>query len=302
MFCYYASQSHSFLVFIMSFNIQHFFDAFTGTATHVVYDQEGGCAAVIDPVLEYDHKSGRTQSNQADLIIQFLSKKKLQLLWILETHAHADHLSSSHYLQNKLGGKIAIGEHIHQVQKVFKKLFNLEPEFAINGSQFDYLFKEDEEFMIGSLRAKALFVPGHTPADMAYQINDAVFTGDTLFMPDVGTARCDFPGGDAHQLFKSIQKLLALPAETRLFICHDYPPQGRAVRFETSVAEQKKMNIHVHDGIDETDFVAMRKARDATLDMPTLILPSIQINIRAGEFPLAENDGVQYLKIPLNQI
>lgn len=286
----------------MSFNIQHFFDVSTGTATHVVYDIEGGSAAVIDPVLEYDHKSGRTKTIQADLIIQFLSEKNLNLVWILETHAHADHLSSSHYLRNKLGGKIAIGEHINQVQKVFKKLFNLEPEFAINGSQFDYLFQEDEEFMIGSLRAKALFVPGHTPADMAYQIKDAVFTGDTLFMPDVGTARCDFPGGDAHQLFKSIKKLLSLPEETRLFICHDYPPHGRSVRFECTVAEQKKANIHVRDGVDENDFVSMRKARDATLEMPTLILPSVQINIRAGEFPPAENDGVQYLKIPLNQI
>ena len=286
----------------MSFHIQHFFDVATGTATHIVYDQEGGTAAVIDPVLEFDHKSGRTQSTQAKLIIQFLNDKKLTLAWILETHAHADHVSSSHYLRNKVGGKIAIGEHINQVQKVFKKLFNLESEFAVNGSQFDYLFKEDEEFMIGNLHAKALFVPGHTPADMAYQINDAIFTGDTLFMPDVGTARCDFPGGDAHQLFKSIKKLLALPPETRLFICHDYPPQGRAIRFETSVAEQKKNNIHVHDGVDEDAFVAMRKARDATLDMPTLILPSVQINIRAGEFPPAEKDGVHYLKIPLNQI
>jgi glyoxylase-like metal-dependent hydrolase (beta-lactamase superfamily II) len=286
----------------MRFNIQHFFDTLTGTVTYVVYDHEGGHAAVIDPVLEYDHKSGKTQSIQADLIIQFLNDKHLTIEWILETHAHADHLSSSHYLRNKLGGKIAIGEHINQVQKVFKKLFNLESDFAVNGSQFDYLLKDDEEFMIGNLRAKALFVPGHTPADMAYHIYDAVFTGDTLFMPDVGTARCDFPGGDAHQLFKSIKKLLTLPAETRLFICHDYPPQGRAIRFETNVAEQKKNNIHVHDGIDEESFVSMRKARDATLDMPTLILPSVQINIRAGEFPPTENDGIHYLKIPLNRI
>jgi glyoxylase-like metal-dependent hydrolase (beta-lactamase superfamily II) len=290
------------MVILMSLHIESFFDNATCTATHIVYDKEGGHAAVIDPVLEYDHKSGRTKTELADELIVFLKNKNLQLQWILETHAHADHLSSAHYLRDQLGGKIAIGEHIDQVQKVFKKLFHLDDSFLVNGSQFDYLFKEDEEFLIGTLKAKALFVPGHTPADMAYHIEDAVFTGDTLFMPDVGTARCDFPGGDAHQLFRSIQKLLQFPAETRLFICHDYPPNGRQVAMQTTVAEQKKNNIHVRDGIDEESFVAMRKKRDATLDMPLLILPSVQINIRAGEFPAPENDGVSYLKIPLNQI
>lgn len=286
----------------MSLHIESFFDNATCTATHIVYDKEGGHAAVIDPVLEYDHKSGRTKTDLADELIGFLRNKNLQLQWILETHAHADHLSSAHYLRDQLGGKIAIGEHIDQVQKVFKKLFHLDDSFLVNGSQFDYLFKEDEEFLIGTLKAKALFVPGHTPADMAYHIEDAVFTGDTLFMPDVGTARCDFPGGDAHQLFRSIQKLLQFPDETRLFICHDYPPNGRQVAMQTTVAEQKKNNIHVRDGIDEESFVAMRKKRDATLDMPLLILPSVQINIRAGEFPTPEKDGVSYLKIPLNQL
>lgn len=286
----------------MSLHIESFFDNATCTATHIVYDKEGGHAAVIDPVLEYDHKSGRTKTDLADELIGFLRNKNLQLQWILETHAHADHLSSAHYLRDQLGGKIAIGEHIDQVQKVFKKLFHLDDSFLVNGSQFDYLFKEDEEFLIGTLKAKALFVPGHTPADMAYHIEDAVFTGDTLFMPDVGTARCDFPGGDAHQLFRSIQKLLQFPDETRLFICHDYPPNGRQVAMQTTVAEQKKNNIHVRDGIDEESFVAMRKKRDATLDMPLLILPSVQINIRAGEFPAPEKDGVSYLKIPLNQL
>ena len=290
------------MVIIMSLHIESFFDNATCTATHIVYDKEGGHAAVIDPVLEYDHKSGRTKTDLADELIGFLRNKNLQLQWILETHAHADHLSSAHYLRDQLGGKIAIGEHIDQVQKVFKKLFHLDDSFLVNGSQFDYLFKEDEEFLIGTLKAKALFVPGHTPADMAYHIEDAVFTGDTLFMPDVGTARCDFPGGDAHQLFRSIQKLLQFPAETRLFICHDYPPNGRQVAMQTTVAEQKKNNIHVRDGIDEESFVAMRKKRDATLDMPLLILPSVQINIRAGEFPAPEKDGVSYLKIPLNQL
>lgn len=289
-------------VFIMSLHIESFFDSATCTATHIVYDHENGHAAIIDPVLEYDHKSGRTQTTLADRLIDFLKSKHLHLQWILETHAHADHISSAHYLRAQLGGKIAIGKHINQVQKVFKSLFHLDPEFAVNGSQFDYLFTEDEEFMIGTLKAKALFVPGHTPADMAYHIEDAVFTGDTLFMPDVGTARCDFPGGDAHQLYRSIHKLLQLPDSTRLFICHDYPPNGRPVTLQTTVAEQKKHNIHVRDGIDEESFVSMRKTRDATLDMPLLILPSVQINIRAGEFPAPENNGISYLKIPLNQL
>ncbi|MBY0573012.1 MAG: MBL fold metallo-hydrolase [Undibacterium sp.] len=286
----------------MNPHIHSFFDTVTCTATHLVYDHVGGHAAVIDPVLEYDPKSGRTKTTLADEVLSVIKTLQLQLQWILETHAHADHLSAAHYLQERVGGKIAIGTHINQVQNVFKKLFHLEPEFAVNGSQFDYLFSDDEAFLIGTLQAKALYVPGHTPADLAYQIGDAVFVGDTLFMPDVGTARCDFPGGDAHQLFRSIRKILELPQETRLFMCHDYPPNGRSVNFVTTVEEQRRHNIHVRDGVTEDEFVIMRKNRDAGLEMPVLILPAVQVNIRAGELPPAEENGMRYLKIPLNAI
>lgn len=286
----------------MTPNILSFFDSVTCTASYIVFDHEGGAAAVIDPVLDYDPKSGRTKTKSADVLITALEEKRLKLEWIIETHAHADHLSGAHYLRNKVGGKIAIGAHIDQVQNVFKKLFHLEPEFAVNGSQFDHLFHEDEAFHIGDLQAKALYVPGHTPADMAYQIGDAIFVGDTMFMPDVGTARCDFPGGDAHMLYRSIHRLLSLPDETRLYMCHDYPPNGREVRFYTTVAEQRQHNIHVRDGISEEEFVAMRKKRDASLDMPMLILPAVQVNIRAGNPPPPEANGISYLKIPLNGI
>ncbi|MBC3806495.1 MBL fold metallo-hydrolase [Undibacterium seohonense] len=286
----------------MNPQIQSFFDSNTCTVSYLVFDQIGGHAAIIDPVLDYDHKSGRSKTVSADKLLHALSHQQLTLSWILETHAHADHISAAHYLQQQAGGKIAIGAHINQVQTVFKKLFHLEPEFAIDGSQFDHLFQEDDVFMIGQLSAKALFVPGHTPADMAYQIGDAIFVGDTLFMPDVGTARCDFPGGDAKMLFASIQKLLAFPGDTRLFMCHDYPPNNREVDFQTTVAAQKANNIHVHDGMSEADFVAMRSNRDATLDMPLLILPAVQINIRAGNLPPPEANGVSYLKIPFNGI
>lgn len=282
--------------------IKSFFDPITSTLSHVVYDHAGGQAAVIDPVLDYDAKSGRTSTIAADKILQFLREQELSLAWILETHAHADHLSSAKYLQQNSGGKIAIGAHIGQVQATFKKLFNLEPGFAVDGSQFDVLFAEDEIFHIGQLQAKALFVPGHTPADMAYQIEDAVFIGDTLFMPDTGTARCDFPGGDAQQLYRSIQKILALPPGTRLFLCHDYPPLDRHHESATTVAAQRADNIHVHDGISEEQFVQMRKQRDATLAVPVLILPAVQVNIRAGTFPPAEPNGISYLKIPLNSL
>lgn len=282
--------------------IHSFFDPVTCTASHVVFDEAGGHAAVIDPVLDYDPKSGRTGTGSAGKILAFLQAQDLKLAWILETHAHADHLSAAHYLRQQAGGKIAIGAHIDQVQSVFKKLFNLEPEFAVDGSQFDVLFSENEVFQIGKLTATALFVPGHTPADMAYRIGDAVFVGDTLFMPDVGTARCDFPGGDAHQLYQSIQKLLALPPATRLFMCHDYPPGDRAVALESTVAAQRAQNIHVHKGISEADFVLMRKQRDASLEMPVLLLPAVQVNIRAGAFPPAASNGISYLKIPLNSL
>lgn len=286
----------------MQAQIASFFDPITSTASHVVYDQAGGHAAVIDPVLDYDAKSGRTSSVAADQIAQFLREQALTLAWILETHAHADHLSSAKYLQGLFGGKIAIGAHIGQVQTVFKKLFHLEPEFAVDGSQFDVLLQEDEVFQIGALQAKALYVPGHTPADMAYQIGDAVFIGDTLFMPDTGTARCDFPGGDAQQLYRSIQKILSLPPATRLFLCHDYPPAGRLPQLHSTVAEQRAANIHVHEGVSEQQFVTMRQSRDATLAVPVLILPAVQVNIRAGAFPPAESNGVSYLKIPLNSL
>jgi glyoxylase-like metal-dependent hydrolase (beta-lactamase superfamily II) len=286
----------------MNLQVESFFDVSTGTASHVAYDAAGGCTAIIDPVLDFDAKSGRTHTHGADRIAQFVKEQGLKVEWILETHAHADHLSAAHHLRQLLGGKIAIGAHIRQVQKIFKKLYNLEPEFQGDGSQFDHLFEDGEIFRIGNLQARALAVPGHTPADMAYQIGDVVFVGDTLFMPDVGTARCDFPGGDAHTLYQSIRKLLALPTYTRLFLCHDYPPEGRAPAWETTVAEQRHSNIHVRDGISEDEFVAMRKARDATLEMPSLILPSVQVNIRAGELPPSEDNGVRYLKIPINAI
>jgi glyoxylase-like metal-dependent hydrolase (beta-lactamase superfamily II) len=265
-----------------------------------VFAKEGGACAIIDSVLDYDPKSGRTRTTSADKVIAFVKEKNLKVEWILETHAHADHVTAAPYLKEKLGGVTAIGDHIQQVQKVFQGVFNLESSFKTDGSQFGHLLKADEEFKIGELTAKTLFVPGHTPACVAYQIGDAVFVGDTMFMPDVGTARCDFPGGDAKVLYQSVRKLLSLPNETRLFMCHDYPPTDRAICFETTVAEQREKNIHVHDGVSEAEFVAMRSKRDATLEMPVLILPSVQVNIRAGEMPPAEANGVVYLKIPMN--
>jgi glyoxylase-like metal-dependent hydrolase (beta-lactamase superfamily II) len=282
--------------------IEAFFDDATSTVSYVVFEQAGSACAIIDSVLDYDFKSGHTKTAAADRIVEFVKTNRLRVEWILETHAHADHLSAAPYLKKQLGGKIAIGNHITQVQGVFKKIFNLEPGFQLDGSQFDYLFDEDELFAIGNLQAQALYVPGHTPADMAYKIGSNVFVGDTLFMPDVGTARCDFPGGNAHTLYQSTRKLLSLPGDTHLYMCHDYPPTERAPRWQTTVAEERAKNIHVHDGIDEQAFVAMRTARDKTLEMPTLILPSIQINIRAGNFPASENNGVSYLKIPLNTL
>jgi glyoxylase-like metal-dependent hydrolase (beta-lactamase superfamily II) len=284
----------------MTQTVESFFDPATWTVSHVVYGQEGAACAIVDCVLDYDPKSGRTRTTSADKLIAFVQQKKLQVEWILETHAHADHLSAAHYLREQLGGKIAIGAAITDVQNVFKGVFHLEPEFRPDGHQFDHLFNDGERFPIGELQAQAMSVPGHTPACMAYRIGDAVFVGDTLFMPDVGTARCDFPGGNAHTLYQSIRRLLSLPPETRLYMCHDYPPNGRPVAWETTVAEQRAGNIHVHDGVSEDEFVKMRSARDATLDMPVLILPSVQINIRAGEMPPREANGVAYLKIPLD--
>lgn len=282
--------------------VKGFFDPETWTVTYVVYEKPGSSCIIVDSVLGYDPKSGRTQTDQADQVIDFIKKNDLHTEWILETHAHADHITAAPYLRAQLGGKIAIGDHISVVQGVFKDIFNLEKGFPVDGSQFDRLLKDGEEVQFGNLRFKSLFVPGHTPACMAYQVGDAVFVGDTMFMPDVGTARCDFPGGDAHTLYQSIKKILSFPPTTRLFMCHDYPPNDRVVAFETTVADQKKSNIHMHDGISEEDFIAMRTKRDATLAMPVLILPAIQVNIRAGEFPPKEDNGVAYLKIPVNAI
>jgi glyoxylase-like metal-dependent hydrolase (beta-lactamase superfamily II) len=257
---------------------------------------------VIDPVLGYDFKSGRTSTELVDRVLAYVTEQGLGVDWILETHAHADHLSGAQYLKARAGGRIAIGEHIRVVQSTFKTLFNLENSFAPDGRQFDHLFKDGEKFRIGGIEMTALHVPGHTPADMAYLAEGTVFVGDTLFMPDVGTARADFPGGDARELYRSIRRLLLLPAETRMFVCHDYPPHGRAPRWEATVGEQRGKNIHMHDGIIESDFVAMRMARDATLEMPTLMLPSIQVNIRAGSLPPPEDNGISYLKIPVNAL
>lgn len=286
----------------MQAQVKAFFDPATWTVSYVVFDAPGGHCALVDSVLDYDPKSGRTRTDSADRLIAFVREQNLTVDWILETHAHADHLSAAPYLRKHLGGKIAIGGKITQVQNVFKGIFHLEPEFATNGSQFDHLFEDGDTFAIGTLQAQALSVPGHTPACMAYQVGDAVFVGDTLFMPDVGTARCDFPGGNAHTLYQSVRKLLSLPPETRLFMCHDYPPEGREAQWECTVADQRARNIHVHDGVSEAEFVAMRTKRDAGLAMPVLILPSVQVNIRAGELPPPEANGVSYLKIPLNAL
>jgi len=286
--------------------VQAFFDPATWTVSYVVYARDGGPAAIIDSVLDYDPKSGRTRSTSADRLVAFVREHQLQVQWILETHAHADHLSAAPYLRKLLGGQIAIGAQITGVQKVFKGIFHMEPEFATDGRQFDHLFADGERFAIGDLQAEVMAVPGHTPACVAYQVGDAVFVGDTLFMPDVGTARCDFPGGNAHTLYRSVRRLLSLPADTRLFMCHDYPPvmegQQRAAAWQCSVADQREHNIHIRDGIGEDEFVKMRTARDATLEMPVLILPSVQVNVRAGELPPAEANGVSYLKIPVNAL
>lgn len=283
--------------------VKSFFDGETSTITHVVYEAVGSECAIIDSVMDFNPKSGRLSTQSADEVIDFIRKNDLKVQWLLETHAHADHISAAPYLREHLGGLIAIGEGIKKVQRVFKKVFNLEERFSADGEQFDYLFAEDEIFYIGNLQVKAMHVPGHTPADMAYIVEGStVFVGDTLFMPDVGTARCDFPGGDAHILYQSVQKLFSLPAETRLFLCHDYPPKGREATWETTVEQQRKNNIQINESITEAEFVRKRTARDATLDMPTLILPSIQTNIQAGKLPEAEENGTKYLKIPINAL
>ncbi len=282
--------------------IAAFFDAKTWTISYVVSDPESQRAAIIDAVLDYDFKSGRTSTQSADALLHYLEERQLQVDWILETHAHADHLSGARYLQQRIGGRIAIGENIRIVQQTFKKLYNLERSFLPDGSQFDHLFRDGETFMIGNFQVTALLVPGHTPADMAYLVDGAMFVGDTLFMPDVGSARADFPGADARTLYRSIRRLLAQPLETKIYVCHDYPPDRRLPAWQTTVALQRSANIHVRDEITEDEFVAMRTARDATLDVPTLILPAVQVNVRAGQLPPADANGVAYLRIPLNAL
>ncbi len=281
--------------------VKSFFDEATYTATHVVIDPASKHAAIVDSVLDYDPKSGRTSADSASALIAFVEAEGLTIDWLLETHVHADHLTAAPYLQERLGGRIAIGEQVSTVQKTFKTVFNAEASFATDGGQFDRLLKDGETFAIGELQARVMATPGHTPACSTYLIGDAAFVGDTLFMPDFGTARCDFPGGDARQLYRSIEKILNLPPETRLFLCHDYKAPGRDVFvWETTVDAQRKKNKHVHDGIEEDTFVAMRSRRDKELDMPVLILPSVQVNMRAGRKPPPEDNGVSYLKIPLD--
>jgi len=282
--------------------VTHFFDEPTNTFSYVVQDPDSSACAIIDSVLDFDYAAGRTDIRSANQIIAFVREKRLEVAWILETHVHADHLSAAPYLHEQLGGKTGIGAHIVEVQEIFGKAFNAGTEFARDGSQFDALFNEGDTFTIGSLEGRVLHTPGHTPACLTYVIGDAAFVGDTLFMPDYGTARCDFPGGDARTLYHSIQKVLSLPEQTRLFLCHDYKAPGRdAYQHETTVAEQRQANVHVNDGISEEEFVKMRTERDATLGMPRLIIPSVQVNMRAGELPPAEDNGQVYLKVPINR-
>ncbi|PNK61826.1 MBL fold metallo-hydrolase [Psychrobacter sp. FDAARGOS_221] len=295
----------------------------TETYTHVLADTHNKVCAIIDPVLDYDFKSGHTDTESAQQVADFITEHELKVMYIIETHAHADHLSAAQYLKQQLGGKLVIGKHITKVQRIFKDVFNLDMRFKTDASQFDMLTEEGTTFMLGDIELTVMHVPGHTPADMAYiamhvsvekgseeasstesDSNSAlaIFVGDTLFAPDVGTARCDFPGGDVHQLYHSIQKILSLPDDTQIYLCHDYPPEGRSHSSVTNVAAQKVDNVHVRDGISEAEFVKMRTERDATLDMPRLIIPSVQVNIRAGKMPEPEDNGVRYLKVPLNTL
>lgn len=283
--------------------VKAFFHAVTNTFSYVVWDPATQKAAVIDSVLDYEAASGRTGRESVEAIIGFVRSQGLAVEWIIDTHVHADHLSAAPYVKSVLGGKLGIGEHIREVQETFGTLFNASNEFRRDGSQFDHLFADGEKYLLGSIEATAIHTPGHTPACMTHLIGDAAFVGDTLFMPDYGTARCDFPGGDAATLYRSIQRIFALPESTRIFLCHDYKaPDREAFVHETTVGDERRDNIHVHDGISEADFVSMRVARDVTLSMPQLILPSVQVNMRAGQLPPAEDNGVRYLKIPLDVI
>lgn len=287
----------------MTARIQHFFDTATSTYSYVVADPQTRRCAIVDPVLDYDAAAGRVSHDSARRIADYVRELGLTVEWLLETHLHADHLSASAWLKDELGGRVAIGASITQVQRTFAGLLNLGDDFPCDGSQFDHLFADGERFSIGNLHAEALHTPGHTPACMTYLVGDAAFVGDTLFMPDYGTARCDFPGGDARQLYRSIQRLFGLPDTTRLFLCHDYLAAGREEhQHETSVAQERKANVHVHEGVGEEAFVRMRNQRDATLHAPALIWPSIQVNMRGGALPEAEVNGVRYLRIPLDQL
>ena len=287
----------------MTPDVTAFFDEATNTISFVVKDPEGTSCAIIDSVLDFDYSSGRTDTKSADEIIAYVQKNNLKVEWILESHVHADHLSAAPYLQEKVGGKIGIGKNITIVQDTFGKVFNEGTEFQRDGSQFDKLFEEGDSFMIGQLRGDVLHTPGHTPACMTYVIGDAAFVGDTLFMPDFGTARCDFPGGSSETLYQSIQKILALPDETRIFVGHDYKAPGRdEYAWETTVGEQKANNVHVGDGADKDSFVEMRDSRDATLAMPKLIIPSLQVNMRAGQMPEPDDEGDVFLKVPVNKL
>jgi len=293
---------HTTLQPIIEPEVAGFFDGQTNTISYVLRDPGSQACAVIDSVLDFDYAAGRISYASADRIIDFITSHELRLEWLIETHAHADHLSAAPYIQQKLGGKIGIGEKITVVQNTFGKIFNEGTEFQRDGSQFDRLFTDGDTYRIGGLEAVAIHTPGHTPACMTHVIGNAAFIGDTLFMPDGGTARADFPGGDARQLYRSIKKVLALPSETRLFMCHDYGPNGREIRWETTVGEEKIHNIHVHDGITEDQFAEMRTARDATLSMPRLIIPAIQVNMKAGQLPEPDDGGTRFLKVPLDRL
>ena len=285
-----------------NFKIKGFFDEETSTISYVVYDINSKKCSVIDSVLDFDFSSGTIDYHNAEKIISFIEKMKLDLEWLIETHVHADHLSASPYIQKKLGGKIGISEKISDIQNIFGKTFNAGTEFQRDGSQFDRLFKDNDEYKIGSIKCKVINTPGHTPACTAHVIGNSIFVGDTLFMPDLGSARADFPGGDARELYRSIQKILSYPDDTLIFVCHDYPPTSRKVEWVTTVGEQKKKNIHVKTSIGEDEFVKVREARDKTLNMPKLIIPSIQVNMRAGNLPPAEDSGDVFIKVPINSM
>lgn len=287
----------------MNPTVNAFFDEPTNTVSYVAADESAGHCAIIDPVLDYDAAGGRTSTASADQILAFIGERDFGVDWILETHVHADHLSAAPYLKERTGARVAIGRNVSAVQKVFADLFHAEAGFASDGSQFDRLFDDGDTFTLGNVDVRVIATPGHTPACVTYLIGDAAFVGDTLFMPDFGTARTDFPGGDAATLYRSIQRIFSLPPDTRLFMCHDYKAPGRdEYRWETTVAEQRRDNVHVHDGVSEAEFVAFRRQRDGALSMPRLIFPSVQVNMRAGELPPAEDNGIRYLKIPLDAI